>query len=100
MALASGGAHRFREERGEGLDFVRTLWPHAERAGRDTRYPALNFSLSPSPSRAVHLCDPILPFGVLTAITKAYRAEVTSAAHGLSKGDRVTFASVDAAFSS
>lgn len=35
-------------------------------------YPALNFALSPSPSRAVHLCDPILPLGVVTAITKAF----------------------------
>ncbi|MFZ5762835.1 MAG: ubiquitin-activating E1 FCCH domain-containing protein [Thermodesulfobacteriota bacterium] len=30
----------------------------------------------------------------VTAISKAFRAEVTSAAHGLTKGDRVTFASV------
>ena len=30
----------------------------------------------------------------ITAISKAFRAEITSTAHGLSKGDRVTFASV------
>lgn len=30
----------------------------------------------------------------ITALTKAYRAEVTSATHGLAVGDRVTFASV------
>ena len=30
----------------------------------------------------------------ITAISKAFRAEVTSNAHGLAKGDRVTFASV------
>ena len=30
----------------------------------------------------------------ITAITQAYRAQVTSAAHGLSVGDRVTFAAV------
>lgn len=30
----------------------------------------------------------------VTAITKAFQAEVSSAAHGLAKGDRVTFASI------
>ena len=30
----------------------------------------------------------------ITAITKAFRAEITSNAHGLAKGDRVTFAAV------
>lgn len=30
----------------------------------------------------------------ITAISKAFRAEVTSTSHGLAKGDRVTFASV------
>lgn len=35
-------------------------------------YPVLNFSLSPSPSRVVHISDPVLPLGVLTTITRAY----------------------------
>jgi len=35
-------------------------------------YPALNLALSPSPSRSLHMCDPMLAYGVLHTCCKAY----------------------------
>lgn len=35
-------------------------------------YPVLNFCLTPSPSRSVHMADPILPLGIFTSVADAY----------------------------
>lgn len=45
-------------------------------------YPVFNLSTSPSPSRALHLNDPILPFGLMVASLQAY---VPSAKDGSNK---------------
>eukprot|EP00658_Telonema_sp_P-2_P080035 TRINITY_DN7888_c0_g2_i16.p1 TRINITY_DN7888_c0_g2~~TRINITY_DN7888_c0_g2_i16.p1 ORF type:complete len:231 (-),score=41.74 TRINITY_DN7888_c0_g2_i16:176-868(-) len=43
-------------------------------------YPALNLALSPSPSRALHFCDPLLSYGITRCCVDAYTPQGLSVA--------------------
>ena len=63
---------RSRSNKKSSRDACRAARPLRLPEGLLLAYPALNISLTPSPSRAVHNFDPVLPLGIMYSVLRMY----------------------------